>query len=72
VVLHPIEIYALRSMILGTIVKGAFHCRKSANNKRELDVEIHYEVFPPDVEGAEGKGKAVQGGGVTVQMFKVR
>jgi hypothetical protein len=43
-------------------------------NKRELDVEIHYEVREPPADGAgateeKGKEKARE---TIVQMFKVR
>ncbi|KAI9638963.1 S-adenosyl-L-methionine-dependent methyltransferase [Dioszegia hungarica] len=40
----------------GDELRGRFYCRKSSNNSRELDVEIHYEV----------------GGETRVQLFKVR
>lgn len=42
---------------LGDEIRGRFYCRKSSNNSRELDVEIHY---------------AVGEGATTVQAFKVR
>jgi hypothetical protein len=49
-------------------VEGTFFCRKDPDNKRELDVEIHYEVRE---ESADGKGKSVAGARV-VQAWKVR
>ncbi|KAL5524274.1 hypothetical protein ACEPAF_9414 [Sanghuangporus sanghuang] len=32
----------------GTTVSGTFHCRKSADNSRELDVELHYVIRDTD------------------------
>ncbi|OBZ71479.1 Ribosomal protein arginine N-methyltransferase rmt3 [Grifola frondosa] len=51
----------------GTVVQGTFKCRKSEDNTRELNVEIHYVVSEPTDSG----GAAVVGD-ATVQMFKVR
>ena len=48
----------------GTVVQGTFRCRKSADNSRELDVEIHYTVQEPDAEAPPSE--------VVVQLFKVR
>ncbi|WVQ79242.1 hypothetical protein IAT38_001338 [Cryptococcus sp. DSM 104549] len=46
-------------------VRGQFFCRKSADNSRELDVEIHYAVGK--------KGEKVEGEQTyTVQAYKVR
>ncbi|KAI0088626.1 S-adenosyl-L-methionine-dependent methyltransferase [Irpex rosettiformis] len=47
----------------GTVVQGMFKLRKSADNTRELDVEIHYAVR--EAESAD-LGEAV------IQTFKVR
>ena len=47
----------------GTAVEGVFKCRKSAENSRELDVEIHYRVTQGDGE---------KPGEVIVQTYKVR
>ncbi|KAH0586039.1 hypothetical protein H2248_007316 [Termitomyces sp. 'cryptogamus'] len=47
----------------GSIVHGTFHCRKSEENSRELDVEIHFSV-KQDPEGPPSD--------LIVQMFKVR
>ncbi|KAG5654314.1 hypothetical protein H0H81_004733 [Sphagnurus paluster] len=47
----------------GSVVHGTFHCRKSEDNSRELDIEIHFSV-KQDPEGPASD--------VTVQMFKVR
>ncbi|KAF9232315.1 S-adenosyl-L-methionine-dependent methyltransferase [Melanogaster broomeanus] len=58
-------IFLLRDPILaeeGTVVSGTFYCKKSEENSRELDVEIHYSVK----KGAEPAGDVV------VQMYKVR
>ena len=49
---------------VGTVVQGTFKCRKSADNSRELDVEIHYTVQDPDAEAPRSE--------VVVQLFKVR
>ncbi|KZT63364.1 S-adenosyl-L-methionine-dependent methyltransferase [Daedalea quercina L-15889] len=60
-------IFLLREPITvceGTVVQGTFKCRKSSDNSRELDVEIHYTVKDPDVEEAPSQ--------VVVQLFKVR
>lgn len=48
----------------GTIVEGTFKCKKSEDNSRELDVEIHFSVREPEAEAAPGE--------VVVQMYKVR
>ncbi|TDL19665.1 protein arginine N-methyltransferase [Rickenella mellea] len=59
-------IFLLREPVVveeGTVVSGEFHCRKSQDNSRELDVEIHYTVQQP---GAEMKGDII------IQTFKVR
>ncbi|CDO72229.1 hypothetical protein BN946_scf184970.g81 [Trametes cinnabarina] len=48
----------------GTIVEGIFKLRKSKDNSRELDVEIHYRVKEPEEEAAPSE--------VIVQFFKVR
>ena len=48
---------------LGSVVHGNFHCRKSEDNSRELDVEIHYSV----VESEETTCTDT-----IVQMYKVR
>ncbi|EMD39598.1 hypothetical protein CERSUDRAFT_111907 [Gelatoporia subvermispora B] len=60
-------IFLLRDPIIvseGTVVQGTFKCRKSDDNSRELDVEIHYVVKESVDE--EPRGEAV------VQLFKVR
>jgi protein arginine N-methyltransferase 3 len=49
-------------------VEGTFFCRKDADNKRELDIELHYEVREP---GGDDKGKGRASARV-VQAFKVR
>ena len=59
--------------ILDTVVKGTFHCRKSADNSRELDVELHYRLHVLDSEGniekpKDGKTEVP----LIVQTFKVR
>ena len=51
------------SLSVGYIVQGVFKCRKSDDNSRELDVEIHYSVR----ESAEEEA-----GDLIVQTFKVR
>ena len=51
-------------MWVGTVVQGTFRCRKSADNSRELDVEIHYTVKDPDTDEPPSE--------VVVQLFKVR
>ena len=48
---------------LGTVVEGTFKCKKSPDNSRELDVEIHYTVKEPE-DAAPGD--------VFVQIYKVR
>ncbi|KAI0642918.1 S-adenosyl-L-methionine-dependent methyltransferase [Trametes meyenii] len=48
----------------GTIVEGVFKCRKSNDNSRELDVEIHYRVGEPGEQAVQGE--------YTVQLYKVR
>ena len=52
------------SVAEGTVVEGTFKCRKSADNSRELDVEIHYGVR--DSEDAPAPAELV------VQMYKIR
>ncbi|RDB14874.1 Protein arginine N-methyltransferase 3 [Hypsizygus marmoreus] len=47
----------------GSIVHGTFHCRKSEDNSRELDVEIHYSVKEDSESPASD---------LIVQMYKVR
>ena len=54
----------LMRLVSGTIVEGTFKCKKSEDNSRELDVEIHFSVREPEAEAAPGE--------VVVQMFKVR
>ncbi|KAG6890580.1 hypothetical protein C0992_000398 [Termitomyces sp. T32_za158] len=51
------------SILEGSIVHGSFHCHKSEDNSRELDIEIHFSV-KQDPEGPASD--------LTVQMFKVR
>ena len=48
----------------GTVVQGTFHLKKSKDNTRELDVEIHYTVR----ESAEAPLLK----DVVVQVYKVR
>lgn len=49
--------------LLGTVVNGTFHCRKSQTNSRELEVEIHYYVKQDtDSQASE----------IIIQMYKVR
>nr|XP_019043601.1 protein arginine N-methyltransferase 3 [Kwoniella bestiolae CBS 10118]OCF22531.1 protein arginine N-methyltransferase 3 [Kwoniella bestiolae CBS 10118] len=43
-------------------IEGRFYCRKSENNSRELDVEIHYRVV----------GEKEKEGSYEVQCYKVR
>ncbi|THH06140.1 hypothetical protein EW145_g4285 [Phellinidium pouzarii] len=50
----------------GTVVSGTFHCRKSADNSRELDVEIHYVVRNADGEDADPDDH----GAMVVQSYK--
>lgn len=47
----------------GSVVHGSFRCRKSEDNSRELDVEIHYSVM-------ESEGTIPTD--TIVQMYKVR
>jgi len=64
------SIFLLRDPIKvrkGAVIEGTFHCRKSADNSRELDVEIHYVVEDVTLGGTREKSKEA-----TVQMFKVR
>lgn len=51
-------------LLVGGVVSGTFHCRKSETNSRELDVEIHYSSRKSKNAPAEGS--------VVVQMYKVR
>lgn len=48
---------------LGSVVHGTFYCRKSEDNSRELDVEIHYSVL--ESEGSTSTD-------TIVQMYRVR
>ncbi|KAI0629795.1 S-adenosyl-L-methionine-dependent methyltransferase [Trametes polyzona] len=48
----------------GTVVEGTFKCRKSEDNSRELDVEIHYRVKDPEEPNAPSEA--------IVQLYKVR
>ncbi|KAI0754475.1 S-adenosyl-L-methionine-dependent methyltransferase [Daedaleopsis nitida] len=48
----------------GTVVEGTFKCKKSEDNSRELDVEIHYTVKEPEETAATSD--------VFVQIYKVR
>ncbi|KAH9891894.1 protein arginine N-methyltransferase [Cubamyces lactineus] len=48
----------------GTVVEGVFKLRKSNDNSRELDVEIHYRVQDPELPSTSNE--------VTVQFYKVR
>ncbi|KAI0036261.1 S-adenosyl-L-methionine-dependent methyltransferase [Vararia minispora EC-137] len=60
-------LFLLREPIVvdeGTIVEGTFHCRKNADNSRELDVEIHYTVRL----SADAPAPA----DVVVQIYKIR
>jgi len=52
------------SLLEGTIVEGTFHCRKSSDNSRELDVEIHYTSRDPDSTTERSE--------TVVQIFKVQ
>ncbi|THU97998.1 S-adenosyl-L-methionine-dependent methyltransferase [Dendrothele bispora CBS 962.96] len=58
----------------GSTVAGNFICRKSEDNSRELEVEIHYSVRHPGVSNSKiQKGPDEdEGEDVIVQMFKVR
>jgi protein arginine N-methyltransferase 3 len=53
----------------GAVVSGTFRVRKSAVNKRELDVEIHYAVRGPEDGAGAGKAREAE---TVVQMYKVR
>ncbi|KAL1937804.1 hypothetical protein VTO73DRAFT_12823 [Trametes versicolor] len=60
-------IFFLRDPIIaaeGTVVEGVFKCRKSEDNSRELDVEIHYRVKDPEAPDAASE--------TIVQLYKVR
>ncbi|KAI0823963.1 S-adenosyl-L-methionine-dependent methyltransferase [Trametes gibbosa] len=60
-------VFFLRDPIIaseGTIVEGMFKCRKSEDNSRELDVEIHYQVKDPEAPAASSE--------TIVQLYKVR
>ena len=46
------------------MVEGTFKCKKSEDNSRELDVEIHFTVRKPDADAIAGD--------VVVQIYKVR
>ncbi|TBU22355.1 protein arginine N-methyltransferase [Dichomitus squalens] len=48
----------------GTVVEGTFKCKKSTDNSRELDVEIHFSVREPEADAGAGD--------VVVQIYKVR
>lgn len=50
-------------VVQGTVVQGVLKCRKSEDNSRELDVEIHYAVREAD---------ATELGDAVIQTFKVR
>lgn len=45
-------------------MEGVFKCRKSEDNSRELDVEIHYRVKDPETPDAASE--------TIVQLYKVR
>lgn len=51
-------------VFLGNVVSGTFHCKKSEDNSRELDVEIHYTT--------KASADAEASGDIVVQIFKVR
>ena len=53
------RIIVLIRSISGTIITGTFYCRKSKDNTRELDVEIHYNIEGNDTD-------------TVVQMYHVR
>lgn len=55
------------TFIKGIVVSGTFHCRKSADNSRELDVEIHYVVRNADSDNTEAAESPM-----IVQSYKVR
>ncbi|KAH9850155.1 S-adenosyl-L-methionine-dependent methyltransferase [Lenzites betulinus] len=60
-------VFFLRDPIVaseGTVVEGVFKCRKSEDNSRELDVEIHYHVKDPEAPTAPSE--------TIVQLYKVR
>lgn len=61
-------ICGLINFSLGTEVSGTFHCRKSEDNSRELDVEIHYVIREQDEED-ESK---ISESPMIIQSFKVR
>ncbi|KDQ16021.1 hypothetical protein BOTBODRAFT_107545 [Botryobasidium botryosum FD-172 SS1] len=48
----------------GTTVSGSFYMQKSKENKRELDVEIHFKITKPGQEAETTE--------TVVQMYKVR
>ncbi|KAH7910487.1 S-adenosyl-L-methionine-dependent methyltransferase [Hygrophoropsis aurantiaca] len=54
-----------------TTVTGTFYMKKSADNSRELDVEIHYSVNHGN-DDVEGKQKEKEQDETIVQMYKVR
>ena len=54
----------MREVAAGTIVEGTFKCKKSEDNSRELDVEIHFSVREPEADAVRGD--------VVVHMYKVR
>jgi len=58
-----IDVVADPYIFPGSVVNGSFRCRKSDNNSRELDVEIHYSVV-------ESEGTTPTD--TIVQMYKVR
>jgi len=67
-------IFLLRSpfrVLEGSTVSGMFHCRKSDNNSRELDIEIHYTVAHTGTGIASLSG-LTSDPSLTVQTFKVR
>ncbi|KAG8961698.1 hypothetical protein FRC03_005061 [Tulasnella sp. 419] len=55
----------------GTTVSGNFYCKKSEDNSRELDVEIHYLVEDP-YSSIQGTPKAPVQKETIVQMYKIR
>ncbi|KAK7462145.1 hypothetical protein VKT23_007748 [Stygiomarasmius scandens] len=56
----------------GTKVSGKFICRKSDDNSRELEVEIHYSVRPPGGVKQDQGEEEDNAEDVIVQVFKVR
>ena len=59
------------TFIKGIVVSGTFHCRKSEENSRELDVEIHYVVR--DISGTDDETEGgVEASPMIIQSFKVR